>query len=343
MKSFDLDILINHLTGVSSESDEQRLAEWIAESEENRKFYDRIKAAWFEHRSAVPKPDTEKALKSVLSRIEQTDSVRSTNILHLPQSGRKRPHYATPFHSPALRAAAVLIIMFGALYLYLNSISERDAEKVTLTSNTMQSLVLSDGSRITVDAGSSLTYPQSFNNTDLREVYLQGEAYFEAAKNADKPFIVHANGGKIEVLGTLFAIRAWEANRNIVVAVNEGRISFQTEGNTDTAAVVYLTKNTMSTLGEGGSLSPPAEIDFSNYISWMKKEKYFQNTPIKEVFQQLERWYQIQIVAADSALYQNRITIFIENKPLEDNLHLLSILLGSTYKQHGDTIRFVPQ
>jgi ferric-dicitrate binding protein FerR (iron transport regulator) len=100
----------------------------------------------------------------------------------------------------------------------------------------------------------------------------------------------------------------------------------------------------MSKLSRTGTSPTPAEkIDFSAYLSWMKREIYFQNTPVPEVLRQLERWYNVTIQAADSPMLHENITMFVGNKPLSENLALLSVIVNARFEQRGDTVRFVPR
>jgi transmembrane sensor len=342
MKKVNWEILVNHLTGVSSEFEEKELAEWISRTEENRKLYDRVKRMWATEREAFPEPDTEKALSLVLSRIRQPSTARQARLIRFAQYPKVELALRFITRPYILRAAAAIVAAVGALYLLTILTSNREGETTSVTFNSMQTIELSDGTRATFDVGSSFAYASSFGSARAREVYLDGEAYFEVAKNDRSPFIVHAGMGRIEVLGTKFNVRAWEGNKQVVVAVQEGTVSFRTEGNNDTSRVVYLSRNKASTLIEGQSPTLPQDVDISKYLSWMKREIYFHNTPVPEVLHQLERWYNVKIETADSSMLKSYITVFIENKPIADNLTLISVVMHVRFVQKGDTIRFVP-
>lgn len=342
MKKIDWEILVNHLTGVSSEIEEEELAAWISEAEENRALYERVKKMWSAERRVFPKPDTEKALNLILSRIRQSSAATETKVIRFAESAGRKRVLSFVTRSYIIRAAAAIVVVVGAIYLLTILTSGREAEKVSVTFSSMQTIELSDGTRVTADIGSSFTYPESFAGARAREVVLDGEAYFDVAKNDKLPFIVRAGAGRIEVLGTKFNVRAWKEDRRIVVAVQEGTVSFQTEGNNDTSKVVYVRDNEASRLVEGELPTTPEEIDISRYLSWMKREIYFRNTPVPEVLSQLERWYNVKIEAADSSMLKNNITVYIENKRLVENLNLISVVMNVQYVQQGDTIRFLP-
>jgi transmembrane sensor len=341
MNRIDWNILLNHLTGTSSETEERTLSEWISENEENRDFYQRVRNLWLSEPHAGPRPDTERALRIVMSRIQQSNPARQAVITPLPP---RRLKQAASFASSTyfIRAAAVLVIAVGALYLFSILTNGSEPEKTSVTFSSMQSLRLPDGTKATFDIGSSFVYPKSFGGADGREVFLKGEAYFEVARDVKHPFIIHADGGRIEVLGTKFNVRAWGTDQHIVVAVQEGKVSFQSENNRDEKNVVVLAENKMSRLIRGASPTPPEPIDVSGILSWMKKEIYFRNAPVPEVMHQLERWYGVTIESTDSTFLKSNITVFIENKPLIENLNLVSITMNVRFEQHGNIIRFLP-
>ena len=342
MKKIDWDILVNHLTGTSTETEERKLSEWISEKEENRILLERITKLWSSEPVSGRRPDTEKALGLVLSRIRQSSTAREARVIPLPPSGRINRVLSFASTTYAMRAAAAIVVAVGALYLYTILTSNREPERTTVTFSSMQSLRLPDGTKVTFDVGSSFTYPKEFGGADGREVFLKGEAYFEVARDEKRPFVIHADGGKIEVLGTKFNVRAWETDHHVVVAVQEGKVSFQSESNQDAKGVVFLAENTMSELVRGASPTPPEHVDISGILSWMKKEIYFQNVPVPEVLHQLERWYGVSIESADSTLLKSNITVFIENKPLKENLNLISVTMNVRYEQQGNTVRFLP-
>jgi ferric-dicitrate binding protein FerR (iron transport regulator) len=240
-----------------------------------------------------------------------------------------------------LRAAAAIVAVVGAISLYLMITSRTSVDQTSMTFSSMQSLRLEDGTKITFDVGSSFAYPKNFQDGKTREVFLMGEAYFDVARNEHHPFVVHANGGKIEVLGTKFNVRAWGPDQTVVVAVQEGKVAFQSEENRNENDVVVLVEHTMSKLMKGASPSPPESADISRYISWMKREAYFQDTSVPEVLSQLERWYHVSIQSNDSTFLKGKITVFVENKPLIDNLRLIAVTMNVRFEQEGEVVRFL--
>jgi ferric-dicitrate binding protein FerR (iron transport regulator) len=342
MNKIDWEILANHLTGQATAEEEEKLAEWLGKSAENQEFLERMSKIWRAESKAFQRLDTEGALRLVMSRIQRSSTVHRGVTDRVPTSPHQNPIQQFLTQPMFFRAAAVLVIAIGAFAVFSILRPNREIETSTITFAGVQTLQLPDGTRITFDSGSTFTYPKSFDGAEAREVSLDGEAFFEVTRNEKLPFTVHANGGTIKVLGTSFAVRSWKSDENIVVAVKEGRVSFQPDLNEDTSRIVYLTENMMSKLSRRTAVPTPAEnTDFSKSLSWMRREIYFQNTPVPDVLRQLERWYHVSIQAADSAMLHENVTVFIGNKPLAENLDLLAVILDMRVIQRGDSARFV--
>lgn len=339
MQKIDWEMLLNYLDGSASADEKKHIEEWIDADNENKKYLERVKKIWNTPPSNFPKPDTEEALKKVLAKIENPE--RLTKIYRLDSTQHGKTYFQILTQSNFLRAAAAIVIIVGAAYLMTNIFSKKDSALVHITTNNIQELTLSDGTKVTLDTGSSFEYPENFSGADNREVKLNGEAYFEVVRNEDAPFIVNANDGLIKVLDTKFNIRAWEKSNEVIVAVAEGKVSLQKKTEPEKSGVV-LTEGKMSMLTQEGELTEPIDVDLSQYLSWLNGEIYFQNTPLIDVIEQLERWNNTNIELQDSTLLNNRVTVFIENKPLEENLKLICMLMNLKYEIKGDAVKLMP-
>ncbi|MDR3006584.1 MAG: FecR domain-containing protein [Sphingobacterium sp.] len=152
-------------------------------------------------------------------------------------------------------------------------------------------LTLSDGTLVTLNADSKISYPASFNNEE-REVELQGEAYFHVQKTSNKSkFIVKTRGQKIEVLGTRFNVNAYPETDKIQTTLEEGSVLVSArdvpQGN------IYLKPSEQATLQHGVLNSQ--RVDIEEVLSWKKGQFYFNGNNTEEVMQQIARWYNIDI------------------------------------------------
>jgi ferric-dicitrate binding protein FerR (iron transport regulator) len=173
-------------------------------------------------------------------------------------------------------------------------------------------LVLPDGSKVWLNAASSLKYPTSFTG-EKRQVELTGEGYFEVAKDAAHPFLVTANGTTTEVLGTHFNINAYpdEATINITLAEGSVRVNSALTIRPGEQAQVDATGKIIRTTA-----------DIRTITGWKDGEFVFTNTPVKEVMLQVARWYDATISYTDNVSEHFNTTIS-RNVPVSKLLHLL--------------------
>ena len=241
-------------------------------------------------------------------------------------------------------AAAALLVVSSLAYYGLQETGiypfSRPARLSTLAveSGASDELALSDGTRIRLDAGSTLRYPESFRG-DGRSVSLSGEGYFEVAPDADRPFRVHLDRAVVEVLGTRFNVRAWETEQRVTVAVAEGRVAFLSEREKKD---VEIGPGQMSTLTERGPPSAPSAADIDRHLGWMRREAFFDDASLRDVLFQLERWYGVQFALEDTSLAAERLSLHIRGESLEGVLELISVLTGLDCRRDDRRILLQP-
>lgn len=157
--------------------------------------------------------------------------------------------------------------------------------RLTVPVSMQYELVLPDGTKVWLNAGSSLRYPLEFAGTE-RKVELSGEGYFQVAKNKEQPFRVYANNMLVEATGTAFVINAYQNEpvwRTTLteggVRVSQGKQSLQL-------------KPGFSALSDGNSLSRQA-VDTTEALGWVSRQFIFNNTALDEILRQAERWYAV--------------------------------------------------
>ncbi len=201
-------------------------------------------------------------------------------------------------------------------------------------------LDLADGTRVVLDSGSLFQSPDEFLG-EAREVYLSGEGYFEVAADDRRPFLIHANGARIRVLGTRFNVRAWQNSKKVEVVVSRGRVSLSLDQEAAADAVV-ITEGEGSTLWEGQAPTLPETVDVEKYLGWLDREADFQDAPLFEIFFLLERWYGIQFVLSDGAITAERLTVHIDNRPLDEILELIAALTDQEVERKGNLVLLSP-
>jgi ferric-dicitrate binding protein FerR (iron transport regulator) len=151
-------------------------------------------------------------------------------------------------------------------------------------------LVLPDGSKVWLNAASSLRYAARFTGkTKTREVALEGEAYFEIAPNASMPFHVTVNQMKVEVLGTHFNINSYKDESYVVTTLEEGAVRVHANNKVQT-----LLPGQQSLSNEAGALLVrPA--DLATALAWKNGRMYFNDADIPTIMRQVARWYNIKV------------------------------------------------
>jgi len=151
-------------------------------------------------------------------------------------------------------------------------------------------LILSDGTKVWLNASSSIQYPSVFSGNS-REVTITGEAYFEVAKNLSKPFIAHINNTKVEVLGTHFNINGYADDSNIHTTLLEGSIKIKYFNNE-----LLIKPGQQATCTHTNEMKVSVCDDMDNIIAWKNGLFAFKDLDIKIVMQQLSRWYDFEPV-----------------------------------------------
>jgi ferric-dicitrate binding protein FerR (iron transport regulator) len=164
-------------------------------------------------------------------------------------------------------------------------------------------LELPDGSKVWLNAASSIRYPTAFNNKE-RLVELTGEAYFDIKKNQNIPFRVHFTSpskdggdreGMIEVMGTQFNVNAYHDESTIRATLLEGKIKMVSDKQTAILKPGQQAQIKNTSLGNG-QIRVSDDVDTEEAIAWKNGLFYFDNVDIQAIMRQLARWYKVQVV-----------------------------------------------
>lgn len=161
--------------------------------------------------------------------------------------------------------------------------------KLTTPRGKQQQLVLHDGTKVWLNAASSIRFPSSFTG-DRREVEITGEAYFEVAENKTKPFIVHAGQSKVEVLGTHFNVMAYGNENSLQTTLLEGSVEFRHGDKT-----VLLKPGQQSQLTSNKEIVLIRDADVETAVAWKNGKQAFSKSDIRSIMRQIERWYDIDV------------------------------------------------
>lgn len=220
-----------------------------------------------------------------------------------------------------------------------NAVEEKNGEDAFNTLSTpiggQYNIVLADGTKVFLNAVSSIKYPTQFNG-DQRIVELEGEAYFEVAKNKNQPFIVKSADQAIKVLGTHFNVHAYDNEPIIKTTLLEGSV-----------AVTYQNQKTILKPGQQSNVTANSnkitvrEVDTEAAIAWKNGRFKFDNADLKSVMKQLERWYGIKVEYRGDVSDVRFNGGTFRNKNLSEVLKVLE-LSNIKFKVEGKTIIVYP-
>ncbi|WP_242205770.1 FecR family protein [Aestuariivivens insulae] len=228
----------------------------------------------------------------------------------------------------------------GNQLTYSNNITEDKLVYNTLTVpyGKRFEVKLSDGTNVHLNAGTSLKYPVKFiKGEKTRQVFLDGEAYFDVSKDIDHPFIVHADNLNIQVFGTEFNVTAYPEDAATDVVLVEGSVGLYTDEES-------LKENTTITPGTKGSFDKglykitTEAVDTDLYTAWMQGGLMFRNMPFKNITKKLERYYNVNIIITDRELNDEIFYANFNEEPLENVLSYFSDSYDLEYNIKGNTI-----
>lgn len=234
-------------------------------------------------------------------------------------------------------AAVVLIAITGFAYWYVQqqpkadqlAMATQEPQWITRTNPSGQKtkILLSDGSTIYLNSASTVTYPEDFQTN--RKVTLEGEAFFEVAKDPDHPFSVESKGITTTALGTSFNISTFNRQDKVAVTLVTGKVKLQQLGN---AKQLELSPGEESILAVDESNPSKYRVNTRDRILWIDGVLKFQNTNFSEMVATLERWYGVKIKVSGPVSLDKATGTFDPNESLRNVLHVLSESLDFTYQ-----------
>ena len=319
------------LSGTCSLQEKEELDAWRKEAVANEEEFSRFKKIWeLAPPSSDFKPDVERAWHKVQTCI----------FNHEPEISAKKPQLSVSvFQQPWAIAAAVAFLMLGSGIFFISkpksfSLSGAELAVKETGAHEKQELILDDGTRIWLNDNSRIFYPASFEGPTL-EVKLEGEAFFEVAHLPEKPFVIQAGQGKVQVLGTSFNL---DASKGVEVQVSSGRVKFSFAEQEEKNSLI-LTAGEAAVL-EGKSIRK--EKQDPNFLAWKTGEFVFEDASLDEVFTSLEKYYSIKLSAGSPELLNCRLFARFQQQPLEDVLKVvgLTLNLGYAYKPGDEQVTF---
>jgi len=327
MNKKEIDILIlRFVSGEATKAEAKQLELWLSESDANRAYFNKIKSVWSNIKAPEPDsiPDFENFWFKVDAKLQNGTDTGSEDILNKGSLFSRL--FGKPVYAISGAIGFALIVLFTCIYLFVFDkpqilyYSTGNGQKLEIT--------LPDGSKVQLNADSKVSFPERFRNS--RDISLDGEAYFSVTKNGS-PFIVHTQNASVQVKGTKFNVNA--RNRKTHVMVTEGAVLLKSANPSNNASVLLHAGQASMCLNESAPVKP---VQFKNKtIPWLNNIFVFENTPLKEISDELIRHYNINIKFADPSLETTTLTGEFGQQNLEEILKTICLSLNLKYKYNG--------
>lgn len=246
-----------------------------------------------------------------------------------------RPVKQLTFPRWSLGAAAAILIMLSAGYLFFSNrkpvLNDQPLLSVSSSAGQQKKITLADGTEVTLNSLSTLHYKDVFNGAK-REVYLEGEAFFNVIHDAQHPFIVHTQRMDVYVLGTSFNVSAYKHDRKNTVSVATGKVGVNVSNSSH--ANMLLPGDRLSYNGniQTDHISP------DDVLGWQKGILIFHQESIRDIAPVLERYYGVHIYFGKNNNPGKQVTAAFKQKTLPQVMMILSQTAGFTYQLTNNEI-----
>ncbi len=353
--NISIELLVRYIEESLDNSAKAEVMHWIEADPENGKFFQLFEEAWKnpDELHAFDKENRESDWKAISGFIEGDSGKISVKA----RSMGNRWWY---------RAAGILLLVSATALAYLMGLNRQ--KPVALAANSYHEIVvpkgekselmLSDGTKIWINAGSQVRFPNQFNAA-TRDIWLDGEAYFEVAKDKDRPFLVHTSDLDVKVYGTKFNLKAYADEDIIETTLVEGVVSLETRNLLNNVKEeVFLKPNHKAIY-----LKKKAQIDEENEltreiteplrpkkilltktvqveptISWHEGKLIFIDESFESIVMKLERRYGVDIVIDNDQIKKIKYTGVLKNISIEQALKAMQLSTSFDYNIRDNTI-----
>lgn len=312
------DIIIRFFDQTISSNEKKQLHDWLKESEQNRKEFLEMHDIWASSALINKKFNAEKAMEVFIENMKKLDD-----------SQRKHKKLKR-FIQLASGVAATIALLFYINYAdrLRDSVESRDNyTHVVKAQQSKERIVLPDGSVVWIDKGSVLSYSDRFNK-QTRGVKIEGKAFFDVAKDKNRPFIVDLGEDKIKVYGTSFNVRNLMKESDVEIVLLTGRVGLELSG---IKKNIMLKPNERVVYSKVSKDSHIEKVDASKFNIWTQDKLTFDNNTLSNVIPCLEIWYDVTIDCPEDLANNTRVSFTILNETKEQMLKVLALVAPVDY------------
>lgn len=311
----DCDVLIlNFLEGNIEPEEEERLTQWVRASKENEDYFVQMAKVWEE---------------STIELQDKAATRKAANMFFARMEAKKRRKL---YRWMASSAAAVLLLLLG-LQMWDVELAFGERMLTVVTCDSKKEVILPDSSIVWLNARSELTYPKKFGRK-RRNVALKGEAFFDVRKDKKRPFSVNTSTMTVRVFGTTFVVTDRKELPHAEAVLETGKIDVTVK---ETGRKLEMQPDHQLIYNKKEKSTEVRMVNASAYTNWRKEHLLFENTPLKDVFIQLGKWYNISISCKTCCpqLLNTPVSFTLDNETVDDILSILQSITPLTWKRTG--------
>lgn len=313
------ELLARYLTGETNATENAEALSWINASTENKKYFEGLKEIWAHSSSSNSSQfDTNAAWNRMKTRMD----------VNVPGTKASRPSYFR------IAAGVALFILLGSLtYLIISNTKDPEMKTlVAMATETPKDDTLPDGSIVSLNRNSQLTYPEYFKG-NTREVNLKGEVFFDVSHDAEHPFIIHTGTLNIKVVGTSFNVTAFPETDSVRVSVQTGKVKCYIGNDT-----VVLVPGEIAVYNKTTHELKKGHEDDPNTTAYRNRIFDFSNTRLADAIKSLNNAYGSNIIIKSDVIRECRLTVKFKNESLDNILVVIKDALGVSVDRAGMTI-----
>ncbi len=310
------------LAGEATPAQEEELLGWAKKAPENQGLLDEMEQVWEWSAKAAQPPPFEVDMQAAWSKIDLATRTHEVPIRQIPPS-------ANVFNLRRWSVAAAVLTALGlCLWWFQKAPAPPQFVEIQTLLKEKRDLTLPDGSRIWLNENSKITYSAVF---EKRQITLEGEAFFEVEKLAEKPFEIVSGNATTTVLGTSFNVRAYPQEDKIEVTVERGKVKLALSKTPE--KLVILEK------GESGIVLKKEEKvekevqEIINSDAWKTEKLEFNDTPLKDVIESLERYFNAAIEVSVPSILNCHYNGNFGKKALPEILAVITTTLNLTWEK----------
>jgi len=313
------DIISSVMNGNPTSEEKETFDAWMNESPKNRKFYDAIMSA--PQNEHFTNQDKKRIYLKVQTSIQQNTLRKRRLVIY------------------SVAASIVALLTLSIFQLFLKNDTRHSVYQEAYTPYGVRSkIVLADGTIVQMNSGSTLKYPLTFEGA-TREVVLEGEAYFEVAKNTEIPFIVNAGNLQIKVLGTKFNVRNFETDPIIETTLLEGTVAVYKKGAQNYEDQSILKPNELIAYEKITGILKKKKIDGALMTLWKDGKYFFYNETFSVIASKLQRSFNVNVKIESPNLKNEGFSgLFDKNRNIYQILDAMKKHRNFDYKTRNDTI-----